>query len=76
MLSNLLETPGGQVVLHLVNYSGYPVEHVTAHFLGRYKKARLYSPEAPPRELELYDVEGATAVDIPEVRVCATVVLE
>lgn len=76
MLSNFLEASGGRVVLHLVNYSGYPVENITAHFLGRYKKARLYSPEAPPRDLEVYEVDEGSGVDIPQVAVCATLLLE
>ncbi|MCL6505613.1 MAG: hypothetical protein K6T59_01170 [Bryobacteraceae bacterium] len=76
MLSNLLEAPGGALVLHLVNYSGYPVENVTAHFLGSYRKARLYSPETPPRDLETYPVEDGTGVDIPQVMVYATVIVE
>ena len=35
MLSNLLTSADGKtVVLHLVNYSDYPVENVTVHFIG------------------------------------------
>ena len=76
MLSNLLAAPdGSQMILHLVNYSGYPVDSVTAHVLGSYKHALLYSPEAPPKELEVYPVEEGTGVDIPQVSVCATLVL-
>lgn len=77
MLSNLLASPDeSRLALHLVNYSGYPVEAITAHFLGSYKRARLLSPEAPPRDLEVYPVEEGTGVDIPQVVVCATLVVE
>ena len=75
MLSNLLQGPGGRpVVLQLANFSGYPVENVTAHFNGEYKRARLLSPETQPRDLEVYPVEDGTGVDIPEVPGFATVV--
>src|SRR5664279_5993855 len=46
MLSNLLISGDGKTaVLHLVNYSDYPVESVTVHFIGDYKHAVLTSPE-------------------------------
>lgn len=77
MLSNLLVSPGGrQVVLHLANYTGYPVENVTVHLLGSYKKARLLSPESPPRDLDLYPVEDGLGVDIPEAGLFSTLALE
>ena len=77
MLSNLLVSPDGkQVVLHLANYTGYPVENVTVHLLGSYKKARLFSPESPPRDLDLYPVEDGLGVDIPEAGLFTTLVLE
>lgn len=77
MLSNLIASPDGrQVVLHLVNYSGYPVENVTAHLLGKFKRARLMSPEGAEKDLELYPVEDGVGVDIPSVSVCATVRLD
>ena len=35
MLSNFLAAPGGNAaVVHLVNYSDYPVENVAMHYLG------------------------------------------
>ena len=77
MLSNLVESPDGRsVAIQLVNYSGYPVELVTAHILGPYKRAVLLSPEAAPKELEVYAIEDGSGVDIPIVPVCATLVLE
>lgn len=77
MLSNLLETPDGkQTVLHLVNYSDYPVENVTIHMLGKFKTARLLAPGAEPKQIPLYDVEEGMGVDIDKVAVSATLVLE
>lgn len=77
MISSLLASPDGkQVVLQLVNYTSYPVESVTAHFLGKFTRARLLAPGEPPRELELYPVEGGTGCDIPQVSAVAALVLE
>jgi len=77
MLSSLLAcADGSRVVLHLVNYTNYPVESITVHLLGKYKRARLYSPERPVRELELYPIDEGVGVDIDRVSVCATLVLE
>ena len=35
-------------MLHLVNYSGFPVDDITAHVLGKRSRARLLQPEGPP----------------------------
>lgn len=77
MLSNLLESPGGkQLVLHLVNYTDFPIESITAHVLGAYHHARLLAPDGTSKELQVYPVEDGTGVDIDKVDVVATVVLE
>jgi hypothetical protein len=77
MLSNLLAAPDGkQVVLHLVNYSNYPVEAITAHVLGSFQKAALYRPEGPPQPLKPFPVEEGTGVEIDRLAVVGTVVLE
>jgi hypothetical protein len=64
MLSNLVETKDGKVVLHLVNYSDYPVENVTVHVLGQYKTATLYQPAAQPVKIAGYEAEDGTGFDI------------
>ena len=77
MLSNLLISPDGKTeILHLVNYSDFPAESLTAHVLGTWKKATLLSPGAAPRKLELYEVEEGMGIDVPLVRTYATIVLE
>ena len=77
MLSNLLAGPDGKpVVLHLVNYSDYPVENVTAHVIGKFTKARLLEPGRAPRNLAVYDHEEGTGAEIDKVTVMATLVLE
>lgn len=66
MLSNFTESPeGDRRLLHLVNYTDFAVEAITAHLLGSWKSAVLYEPGRPARELETYPVEGGTGVDIP-----------
>jgi len=67
-----------RAVLQLVNYSGYAVENVTAHVLGRFKKATIYTPEGASKPLETYDVEEgvATGMDIPNVPAFARIVME
>ncbi len=77
MLSNLLISADGKtLVLHLVNYSDFPAESLTAHVLGTWKKATLMSPGNPARKLDTYEVEEGTGVDVPLVNTFATVVLE
>ncbi len=77
MLSNLLASDDGKTaILHLVNYSDYPVENVTVHFLGDYKHATLMTPEGAEKKLEIYQTEEGGGVDIEKVSVCATVRLE
>jgi hypothetical protein len=77
MLSNLVESADGKTaVLHLVNYSGYPVENVTVHLLKKYRNARLIAPGIPERKLELYDNEEGSGVDIDSIGVTASLVLE
>lgn len=77
MLSNLVSVPdGSRAVLHLVNYSGYPVENVTVHLLGKYRAAELVAPGEKPKNLQVYEVEDGTGVDVDSVGVAAALVLE
>ena len=77
MLTNLLvSSDGKQELVHLVNYSSYPVESVTVHALGEFHHAYLYTPEGPEKQLEVYKVDEGTGVDIDRVNVSATVRLE
>jgi hypothetical protein len=77
MLSNLLASDDGkQVVVHLVNYSSYPVEQVTVHLLSEFHHAALFTPEGGERALEIYKTEEGSGVDIDKVSVCATLRLD
>jgi len=77
MLSNALASPDGKtVVLHLVNYSDFPVENVTVQFSGEFHHATLLTPEAGPKPLEIYAAEDSHGVDIDKIAICATIKLE
>jgi hypothetical protein len=77
MLSNFTESADRTTsVLQLVNYSGFPVENVTVHLLGKFKSAQLLAPGAPPKKVEAYEVEEGTGVDIDGVNVAATLLME
>jgi hypothetical protein len=77
-LSYLLKSPdgGSKALLHLVNYTGYPVENLTAFVQGKYRQATLHSPGEPPKKLEVYDSPEGTGVEIEQMGAAAAVVLE
>ncbi|MBI4905447.1 MAG: hypothetical protein HY820_17570 [Acidobacteria bacterium] len=79
MLSYLQSSADGKrAVLQLVNYSGYPIENITAHVLGKFKKIRIYTPDGKEKALEPYDIEEgvATGMDIASVPAFAMLILE
>jgi hypothetical protein len=77
MLSNfLISNDGRTAVLHLVNYSDYPVENVSVQFLGNYKRATLLTPEGVEKPLELYKTDDGWGADIDKVTAVASVILE
>jgi hypothetical protein len=77
MLSNaLVSSDGKTAIVHLVNYSDYPVENVTLFFLGEFSRATLVTPDGAEKPLEIYSNDEGKGVDIAKVAVCATVRLE
>ena len=77
MLSNFLVSGDGRTaVLHLVNYSDFPVDNVSVQFLGNYKRAILLTPEGVEKPLQLYQTEDGWGADIDKVTVAASVRLE
>ena len=78
MLSNVVASPDGKIeVVQLVNYSDYPVDDITMHFLGNFKRAVLTTPDGIEKTLPIYSVEEeGFGVDIDKVNVCATIRLE
>ena len=77
MLSNVLVSADGKTeIVHLVNYSDYPVENVAAHFLGNFQRATLLTPDGAAKPLEIYAADEGSGVDLDKVNVCATLRLE
>jgi hypothetical protein len=58
-ISYAVEGDGGHpVVVHLVNYSDYPLDSMTVRLLGKFQSAVLYTPGAAPKKADIYDAEG------------------
>jgi len=77
MLSNVLAEPGGnRLILHLVNYSGFPVENITVRYPGKLKSAKLLTPESAMRPLGTYVSTEDTELEIEKVGTLATLILE
>jgi len=76
MLSNLESGPNGSIYVQLVNYSEFGVENVTVHALGKFKKAHLFLPGGVEKDLEIYDAEDGSGVDLDKVDVVAMVRFE
>ena len=77
LLSNVLASADGNTeIVQLVNYSDYPVEDVTVHYLGDFRRATLTSPDGAEKPLTPYETEDGWGVDIDRVSVCATIRLE
>lgn len=76
MLSNLKASEDGNtLVLHLVNYSDYPVEAITVHTLDVFREARLLTP-AGEESPELYKHDEGSGIDIDKVDQAAILVLK
>jgi hypothetical protein len=67
---------GGGVMVLLVNYTDYPVEAVTLHVKGQWKKATLEAPGTKPRTLSMYPVKESTAIEIDSVPAFAAITVE
>jgi hypothetical protein len=65
-----------RALLHLVNYTDYPVDSITAFVQGKYQQATLYAPGQEPVRLNVYDAPEGTGVEISAVATCAVILLE
>lgn len=76
MLSDLKISPDQKrLVLHLVNYTDYPVESITFHMDAKFAKATVITP-AGSKALELYEEEEGSGIDLPKVETVAILVVE
>ena len=77
MLSHPVASPDGKrLAIPIVNYTGYEVEAVTVHLLGRRQKARLLAPGREARQLTLYPTAGGSGLEIPSAGVMVVVEVE
>ncbi len=68
--------PGQPLVVQLVNYSDHPAEAITLRVAGRFRSARLETPEGAAVNLGLRDAEGSTEVTISKLLLWGTVSME
>jgi len=77
ILFNVLASPDDKrLLIHLVNYTGFPGESITVQALGEWKRARLYQPGAAEKELSVYPVKDGTGMDIDKLDVVASLIVE
>ena len=58
--------PGQPLLVQLVNYFDHPVEAITLRVAGKFRSARLETPENNAVDLPLREGEGKTEVTIPK----------
>jgi hypothetical protein len=68
--------PGQPVLVQLVNYSDHPAEAITLRVAGRFRSARLETPEGAAAELSPRYAEGSTEVTIPKLLLWGTLSME
>lgn len=68
--------PAKALVVQLVNYFDQPVEAITLRVAGKFRSARLETPDAPAVDLPLRQDEGRTEVTIPKLSLWGAVSME
>jgi hypothetical protein len=58
--------PGQPLVVQLINYFDHPVEAITLRLAGKFRSARIETPDAAALDLPLREAEGRTEVTIPK----------
>jgi hypothetical protein len=65
--------PGQSLVVQLLNYFDHPVEAITLRLAGKFRSARLETPEGAAVDLPVRDAEGKTEVTIPKLELWGAV---
>jgi hypothetical protein len=68
--------PGKSLLVQLLNYFDHPVEAITLRVAGKFRTARLETPESAPMDLQTRDAEGTTEITIPKLLLWGAVSLE
>ena len=68
--------PGQPLVVQLVNYFDHPDEAITLRVTGRFRSARMETPEAAAVVIPLRDADGKTEVTIPKLLMWAAVSMQ
>ncbi len=68
--------PGQPLRVQLVNYFDHPVEAITLRVAGKFRSARMETPDGAAVDLPLREAEGRTEVTIPKLLLWGAVSLE
>jgi len=64
------------LLVHLLNFTDFAGESITIQALGKWKQARLYTPETAVKALDVYEIPDGTGIDVDRIPVFATVRLD
>ena len=65
-----------QIVIHLLNYTDYPIENIAIHFPGAFRRAKIMTPGGPVQDVEMYRQDRNAAVDVDTLGLYATLIVE
>jgi hypothetical protein len=70
------QSPGGRMLVHLLNYADTPVVDIGLKVKGRFASARLLSPDIDARSIPVQTDGQFTQLRVPELRIYDLLVLE
>jgi hypothetical protein len=76
VLSHAARGAEGDVLVHLINYASYPAESLVVRVAGEFRKARWYTPGAPPEDASLESAPGRAEATIARLPVYGVLRLE
>ena len=70
------DASGSRLLVQLLNYSDSPATAITIRVTGKFKAARLITPDAGPVTLTMSTTGGASDIAIPKLSLWGGVLLE
>ena len=67
---------GQTLLVQLVNYFDHPVEAITLRVTGKFRSARMETPESAEMDLPLREAEGRTEVTIPKLLLWGAILMQ